>query len=269
MLGSSDSCPYVTTSSNTASINGIVYAIVGSSSTVQTSSTISSLAGHNAMPFKDYTNGGTMLLEIENNRLDAKFINELGNVGDQFTILKDVSTSSPITKLISPNELPIQTPDLQILPSPTWTGISNFTISGPTIPTATPFSGASVTVTTPEVGPAYTIKDATGCLSQTYKFLFDGFCWPDLTIKNTIDTPIYQQISSTGRITAKNLIRLGSNVMYRARYAINLNHNGVSGPPLFEVQQSPLIPTRFQALIIPTILSTCPAIFVPPPSPTE
>ncbi|MCP9762772.1 metallophosphoesterase family protein [Lacihabitans soyangensis] len=267
--GSSDSCPYVTTSSNTASVNGIVYAIVGSSSTVQSSSTISSLSGHHAMPFKDYTNGGTMLLEIENNRLDAKFINELGNVGDQFTILKDVSTSSPITKLISPNELPIQTPDLQILPSPTWSGITNFTISGPTISSATPFSGASVPVSTPEVGPVYTIKDATGCLSQTYKFLFDGFCWPDITIKNTIDTPIYQQISSTGRITAKNLIRLGSNVMYRSRYAINLNHNGVSGPPLFEVQQSPLIPTRFQALIIPTILSTCPAIFVPPLSPTE
>lgn len=285
---SSTTCPYIKSTASTVN-EGIVYVVTGSAGQIQPTTTpttgIGSIIGHSALngatfsssPHPGITSrgtiqeekGGSFYIEIKGNRLDAKFIDETGAVGDQFSIFKDVNTATPITKLISPNELPIQTPDLQILPSPTWSGVSNFTISGPTIATATPFSGASVSVITPEVGPVYTIKDGTGCLSQTYNFLFDGFCWPDVTIKNTIDTPVYQQISSTSRITAKNLIRLGSNVMYRARYAINLNHNGVSGSPLFEIQQSPLMPTRFQSLIVPNILSTCPAVFVPPPPPTE
>ncbi|MGI8598744.1 MAG: metallophosphoesterase, partial [Chitinophagaceae bacterium] len=83
--GTSNSCPYVKNSGDTA--NGIVFAVVGSSGRVGGSS-----LGypHDAMYYSNVTTGGAMVLEIENNRLDAKWIGSDGLIRDNFTILKDV-----------------------------------------------------------------------------------------------------------------------------------------------------------------------------------
>ncbi|MCP9757662.1 hypothetical protein EGI26_21065 [Lacihabitans sp. CCS-44] len=225
--GSSDSCPYVSTSSNTASVNGIVYAIVGSSSTVQSSSTISSLAGHNAMPYKDYLTGGTMILEIENNRLDAKFINELGNVGDNFTILKDVNTGVPIVNNIHQNELPAESPALQKIQTPAWPGVSQFTLTNPSGVTSSPFGPGVVNVTTPDIGALYTIKDQFGCLSQTYRFTFNGSCWGNVTVNNTFyPTATPEVVSSSGIITSTSLIKNMANVSFISKVHNNLVTTG-------------------------------------------
>jgi len=45
--------------------------------------------------------GGSFFFEIENKRLDAKFIDETGQVLDQFTIMKDFKPRDPISQTIN------------------------------------------------------------------------------------------------------------------------------------------------------------------------
>jgi hypothetical protein len=53
---------------------------------------------HAALPFASYgsANGGMLYLEIEDNRLDARFIRRDGVISDQFTIMHDVNRTTSI-----------------------------------------------------------------------------------------------------------------------------------------------------------------------------
>ena len=68
--------------------NGIVYAVVGSSGHIG-----GTAPGypHNAMGISNAVNGGAMVIEIEDNRLDAKWVGGGPTVRDQFTLMKDVN----------------------------------------------------------------------------------------------------------------------------------------------------------------------------------
>ena len=50
-----------------------MFATVGSGGTVQSPSTLIDAGGHSAMQHKNYTLGGSMYMELEKNRLTAKF----------------------------------------------------------------------------------------------------------------------------------------------------------------------------------------------------
>lgn len=93
--GSTNSCPYFTI--DTVAHKGTVYVVAGSAGMVG--------GGTNAdMPlfyYKNYsgTSGGEsgiLYLEVQDNRLDAKFIGVSGTVRDQFTIMKGVNTKKII-----------------------------------------------------------------------------------------------------------------------------------------------------------------------------
>ena len=51
---------------------------------------------HNAMYYSDTSVGGSLYLEVNANRLDAKFISETGTILDKFTMLKDVNKKTKI-----------------------------------------------------------------------------------------------------------------------------------------------------------------------------
>lgn len=90
--GSLNSCPYI---KNTTDIkNGIVYAVVGSSGKVTGAS---SGYPHKAMYYSDITNGGALVIEIEKNRLDAKWICADGIIRDNFSMMKNVNKTNSIT----------------------------------------------------------------------------------------------------------------------------------------------------------------------------
>lgn len=84
--GTNNFCPYIKNSDETR--NGIVYAVVGSSGRIG-----GTAPGypHNAMEFSNDENGGAMVIEIEDNRLDAKWVTSGTIIRDQFTIMKDVN----------------------------------------------------------------------------------------------------------------------------------------------------------------------------------
>ncbi len=90
--GSSNSCPYIKSATDVK--NGIVYAVVGSSGKVRGAS-----AGypHSAMYYSDITNGGALVIEIEKNRLDAKWICADGVIRDNFSMMKNVNKTTNIT----------------------------------------------------------------------------------------------------------------------------------------------------------------------------
>jgi acid phosphatase type 7 len=97
--GASLSCPFIKNSDATQN-EGVVYVVAGAAA-----SSYGAAANwpHRAMqsytPFGEFspynnTEKGSLLLEIEDNRLDCKWIKENGKVGDQFTIVKDVNKKS-------------------------------------------------------------------------------------------------------------------------------------------------------------------------------
>ncbi|THU40162.1 T9SS type A sorting domain-containing protein [Niastella caeni] len=88
--GSTNSCPYKP--ANGAN-HGTVYVLAGSAGA---DGGVQSGYPHNAMPFS-VDDGGMFYFEIENNRLDAKFIRRTGIISDQFTMMKDVNKTTNVS----------------------------------------------------------------------------------------------------------------------------------------------------------------------------
>lgn len=86
--GSGNSCTYVKDSAHT--FNGTVYVVAGSAG--QLDAGVQSSWPHNAMSgYNNSTNGGSVLLTFDGNRMDAKWICADGVVRDQFTMIKDAN----------------------------------------------------------------------------------------------------------------------------------------------------------------------------------
>ncbi|WP_254562077.1 metallophosphoesterase [Dyadobacter diqingensis] len=83
--GTDNSCTYI---KNSATNKGTVYVVAGSSGQAGASS-----AGfpHKAMYYSNAQVGGSLMLEVEGNRLDVKWIGIDGQIRDKFTIVKDVN----------------------------------------------------------------------------------------------------------------------------------------------------------------------------------
>jgi hypothetical protein len=150
--GSTNSCPYIKNSSDVR--NGVVYAVVGSAGSVIPPS---ATYPHDAMSYSNVTDCGAMVIEIENNRLDAKWICSDGVIRDKFTIFKQVNKKTDITVAPSSN----------ISLSASWPG--NYTWS--TGETARTINIAPSTNTT------YIVGDNLNCLADTFNVI----------VSNTID----------------------------------------------------------------------------------
>jgi hypothetical protein len=89
--GSSNSCPYNTDTDQ--GNRGTVYVVSGSSGA---DGDIQSGYPHNAMPFS-IDDGGMFYFEVEDNRLDAKFLRRDGAVADKFTMFHDAGKTTGIS----------------------------------------------------------------------------------------------------------------------------------------------------------------------------
>ncbi|MBL0012205.1 MAG: metallophosphoesterase family protein [Flavobacterium sp.] len=151
--GSSNSCAYTY---NSGKYNhGTVYAVSGSAGALGGTS-----AGypHNCMHYSNSTNGGAFYFEVEDNRLDAKFISydtaapTVPIVRDQFTIFKDVNKVNNITV--------IQNSPLTLTAS--WNGTYNWIANGNA-------TTKSIAVSTANAGLfAYQVKDEYNCITDTF-----------------------------------------------------------------------------------------------------
>ena len=80
---------YTKPSSGLAPHEGAVYAVAGSSGQIS-----GGLLNHPAM-FISLNSLGSMVLDLDGNRLDARFLNSAGVVADQFTVIKGSTPPSP------------------------------------------------------------------------------------------------------------------------------------------------------------------------------
>src|SRR5690349_853173 len=81
---------YVKPASGPGPHEGVVYAIAGSGSI-----NVGGPFGHPAM-FLSMSELGSLVLDVNGNRLDAKFLRSTGAVADTFTILKETPATPPL-----------------------------------------------------------------------------------------------------------------------------------------------------------------------------
>src|SRR5688572_30852526 len=95
--GTPSSCVYTTLTNQQN--QGTVYVVAGSSGA--DGGVLAGLDGypHNALPHS-IDDGGMLYIEVDDNRLDAKFLQRTGVVGDQFTILQDVNTTNSVNVMV-------------------------------------------------------------------------------------------------------------------------------------------------------------------------
>ncbi|MFT3700759.1 MAG: metallophosphoesterase [Agriterribacter sp.] len=143
--GSANACPYY--KSEATGNKGTVYVVSGSSG--QLGGTTSGYP-HNAMYFSNATNGGAIMLEIQGNRLDAKWVGADGTIRDQFTMMKEVNQKKEYTVAVG-SPITLQA---------SYTGSYLWTTNEKT---------ASITVTPAAEGSEnYIVHDDYNCVADTF-----------------------------------------------------------------------------------------------------
>jgi acid phosphatase type 7 len=89
--GSENSCPYI---KNDIQNKGIVYVVSGSAGKIDSKTQTS--FPHDAMYYSNAINGGALFMEVENNRLNLKWICADGIIRDDFTMMKNVNKKTTI-----------------------------------------------------------------------------------------------------------------------------------------------------------------------------
>lgn len=144
--GTVNSCTYVKDSTHT--YNGTVYVVSGSAG--QLDAGVQSAWPHNAMSaYNNSTNGGSMLLTFDGNRMDAKWVCADGIVRDQFTMIKDANKIHNYT--IHPGE--------SLTLTASWKGNYSWSHDGSTT--------SSVNVS-PSTTTTYVVNDQYQCVSDTF-----------------------------------------------------------------------------------------------------
>ena len=135
---SQNSCAYVNKS------GGTIYSVVGSAGRDN------GVLGpqHAAMVYSNQLDGGSLVVEIEDNRLDAKWINSKGIIKDQYTIFKEVNKKTVLT----PNY------GSTVRLSPSWKGSYNWSNNSKN-------SFVDIVATKDEV---ITVKDDQNCIADQF-----------------------------------------------------------------------------------------------------
>ncbi len=130
---------------------GTVYTVAGSAGQLGGSQ---GSYPHAAMYYSNVSDGGSLILEIEDNRLDSKWLTTTGVIQDQFTIMKDVNKVTNIT-------LPAgQSATLQA----SWVGQYDWSHSSETT--------RSVSIT-PASSVIINVTDQFGCITDTFNITVD------------------------------------------------------------------------------------------------
>jgi uncharacterized glyoxalase superfamily protein PhnB len=105
---------------------------------------------HNAMYYSNYSVGGASMLEVQDNRLELKWISAEGQIGDHFVMMKDVNKNTNIT----------------IKKGERATLVASY--NGSYMWDKSTETGKTITVS-PTKNSTYQVKDAFGCIQDTFK----------------------------------------------------------------------------------------------------
>jgi hypothetical protein len=140
------SCPYQKQTIPNKAHKGTIYAVVGCSGKV---SAVSSGWPHPVMYSYNSTLFGSLLLEVTDNRLDAKFITSTSTVYDQFTIVKNAGKKTTLNICQGQNAVL----------KPSWPQSVFWFPQGTTLDSA---------IVSPAFSTIYYAYDATMCIKDTF-----------------------------------------------------------------------------------------------------
>ncbi|MEA5458616.1 metallophosphoesterase family protein [Arcicella sp. LKC2W] len=143
---SPNSCPYITDSKSPES-QGIIYVVNGCGAA---NGGIQSTFPHDAMVYSNNKDGGSLFLEVSENRLEANFIAADGSIKDQFSIFKDVNRKT---------ELKFEANQKSVILPASWAGTYNWQHDN---------SKNEVAVVTPSVTTKYIVQDDQKCLQDEF-----------------------------------------------------------------------------------------------------
>ncbi|MFD2933712.1 metallophosphoesterase [Spirosoma flavum] len=152
--GSANSCPYKTTSEKKK--QGTLYVLAGSAGALAYNP---ALSPHPVMVSTQRLAGGSFYFEVEDNRLDAKFIQPNSSpysIGDQFTVMKDVEKPQSLT--ISAGQSATLTSSF--ISDYQWSNSADVTFS----------SSARSVVVNPAIGTntTYVVRDSKNCVQDSF-----------------------------------------------------------------------------------------------------
>ena len=164
--GSANSCTYKTVNGQN---HGSVYVVAGSAGA---DGGVQAGYPHNAMPWS-VDDGGMFYFEVEDNRLDAKFIRRTGVISDQFTIMKNVNRSNNLT-------ISAGTPTVL---TASWIGNYSWSTGETT---------RSITVS-PLLSTNYTVTDGLNCITDNFQVTVSGTFTrlKSAGKENTVQSPIF------------------------------------------------------------------------------
>ena len=201
--GSPDTCPYVRRPNQISAQQGIVYAVVGSSGWAP-SGQVS--FPHEALLYGNKTNAGSMLLEIEGNRLDAKWITELGVLDDKFTMVKSNPKDSTIILPAGANPLTITA---SYKPSYLWPSTNQ--------------TSQQITLPNVENGQILTVADGMGCLNDKFTIIKTPDCPMAKTQATNYEGSSVVKIEAANTISSNKIINPGTNTKFDAGQSIILS----------------------------------------------
>ena len=186
--GSANSCPYTTVDGQN---HGTVYVVAGSAGA---SGGVQSGYPHNALPFS-FNDGGTLYFEIEDNRLDAKFIRRTGVISDQFSLMKNVNKTTNISiEPGTPTQLTASWPATAY----TWQGSSSTT--------------RSISVS-PTVNSTISVTDNVSCLTDVFNITVTS----GARIINLTANPNTDENKEGALKIQPTLVRKGQQIMIRTK----------------------------------------------------
>ncbi len=201
-------CPYQKHTQLTKSHKGTVYTVCGCSGK---NGSTSSGWPHPVMYYSTNTTMGSMLVEVNDNKLDAKFINSGGTVSDAFSIVKNAGKKTTLASC--PNQ------SVSLVPS--WPGIVQWFPLGVT--------QSSVTVS-PMVSTTYYAYDALSCIRDTFvvSMLPAASCPTSATVTSLEDNELNGQVLIYPNVLASFQGKI--NISYLPELVIrNVNFYNVSG----------------------------------------
>lgn len=228
--GTANSCPYTTTYGG--SNQGTVYVVSGSSGA---DGGVQAGYPHNAFPFSQ-DDGGMFYFEVEDNRLDAKFIRRDGVIADQFTIMQDVNKTTNVN-VVTGNSVTL---------TASWIGNYNWSTGATT---------RSITITPSVAGnTSYTVTDNSSgtCITDVFNITAAGVLPVQLkdftaTLKGDKVVLNWSTLSETGN---KNFTveRSGNAADYQSLAVIAGNDNSSTLKKYSYVDEHPLYKENYYRL---------------------
>lgn len=208
-------CPYSKYTEITKANKGAVYAVVGCSGKL---SGTSSGWPHPIMHTSTNTDLGSLILEIEKNRLDAKFLTAGGQVLDAFTIMKNIGKNSLIQAC----------PGDQLVLKPSWVGAVEWFPGGST--------NDSLLITA-SVNSVIIAKDPINCIRDTFniEILSSPPCSlnninPSQNYISEIQVNVFPSIATSGTEIILNCLSLKNSLGI-------INVTDINGRNIFSIQK--------------------------------